>query len=30
MSGPVPFIDPGGYYAFIDAAEAELRQGLVH
>jgi metallo-beta-lactamase class B len=25
-----PFIDPEGYRAFIDAAEAELRQGLVH
>jgi metallo-beta-lactamase class B len=24
------FIDPEGYRAFIDAAEAELRQGLVH
>ena len=26
----VPFIDPEGYRAFIDAAEAELRQGRVH
>jgi len=25
-----PFIDPEGYRAFIDAAEAELRQGRVH
>jgi metallo-beta-lactamase class B len=25
-----PFIDPDGYRAFIDAAEAELRQGRVH
>jgi len=25
-----PFIDPQGYRAFIDAAEAELRQGRVH
>jgi metallo-beta-lactamase class B len=25
-----PFIDPKGYRAFIDAAEAELRQGRVH
>ena len=25
-----PFIDPEGYGAFIDAAEAELRQGQVH
>ena len=25
-----PFIDPEGYRAYIDAAEAELRQGLVH
>jgi metallo-beta-lactamase class B len=24
------FIDPDGYHAFIDAAEAELRQGRVH
>ena len=25
-----PFIDPEGYRAFIDAAEAELRSGRVH
>ena len=25
-----PFIDPAGYRAYIDAAEAELRQGVVH
>jgi metallo-beta-lactamase class B len=25
-----PFIDPEGYRAFIDAAEAELREGRVH
>jgi hypothetical protein len=25
-----PFIDPEGYRAYIDAAEAELRQGRVH
>jgi hypothetical protein len=25
-----PFIDPDGYRAFIDAAEAELRQGRTH
>ena len=25
-----PFIDPEGYRAFIDAAEAELHQGQVH
>jgi metallo-beta-lactamase class B len=25
-----PFIDPDGYRAFLDAAEAELRQGKVH
>jgi metallo-beta-lactamase class B len=25
-----PFIDPEGYRAFIDAAEADLRQGVVH
>jgi len=25
-----PFIDPEGYRAFIDAAEAELRHGVVH
>jgi hypothetical protein len=25
-----PFIDPEGYRAFIDAAEAELRQGRLH
>jgi metallo-beta-lactamase class B len=25
-----PFVDPDGYRAFIDAAEAELRQGRVH
>ena len=25
-----PFIDPEGYRAYIDAAEAEFRQGLVH
>jgi hypothetical protein len=25
-----PFIDPEGYRAFIDAAEAELHQGRVH
>jgi metallo-beta-lactamase class B len=25
-----PFIDPDGYRAYIDAAEAELRQGVVH
>jgi metallo-beta-lactamase class B len=25
-----PFIDPEGYRAFVDAAEAELRQGRVH
>jgi metallo-beta-lactamase class B len=25
-----PFIDPGGYRAFLDAAEAELHQGRVH
>lgn len=25
-----PFIDPGGYRAFIDAAEAEMHQGRVH
>lgn len=25
-----PFIDPEGYRAFIDAAEAEFRQGVVH
>jgi metallo-beta-lactamase class B len=25
-----PFIDPEGYYAFLDAAENELRQGRVH
>jgi hypothetical protein len=24
------FIDPEGYRAFIDAAEAELREGRVH
>ena len=25
-----PFIDPGGYRAYIDAAETELREGKVH
>jgi metallo-beta-lactamase class B len=25
-----PFIDPAGYRAFIDSAEAELRSGRVH
>jgi hypothetical protein len=25
-----PFIDPEGYRAFIDAAEAEVHQGRVH
>jgi metallo-beta-lactamase class B len=25
-----PFIDPEGYRAYIDAAEAEFRQGIVH
>ena len=25
-----PFIDPEGYRAYIDSAEAELRQGVVH
>jgi hypothetical protein len=25
-----PFIDPDGYRAYIDAAEGELRSGLVH
>ena len=25
-----PFIDPAGYRAYLDAAEAELRQGVVH
>jgi len=25
-----PFIDPEGYRAFIDAAEAELHKGRVH
>ncbi len=25
-----PFIDPEGYHAYIDAAEAEFRQGVVH
>jgi len=25
-----PFVDPGGYRAFLDAAEAELREGRVH
>jgi metallo-beta-lactamase class B len=25
-----PFIDPEGYRAYLDAAEAELRQGVVH
>jgi metallo-beta-lactamase class B len=25
-----PFIDPEGYRAYVDAAEAELRQGVVH
>jgi metallo-beta-lactamase class B len=25
-----PFIDPEGYRAFLDAAEAELRQGIAH
>lgn len=25
-----PFIDPGGYRAYIDAAEAEFRQGVAH
>ena len=25
-----PFIDPGGYRAYIDTAEQELRQGIVH
>ncbi len=25
-----PFIDPEGYRAFIDAAEAEFRSGRVH
>jgi hypothetical protein len=25
-----PFIDPDGYHAYIDNAEAELRQGVVH
>jgi len=30
MTPPSPFIDPDGYRAFIDAAEAELRQGRVH
>lgn len=25
-----PFIDPEGYRAFLDASEAELRQGVVH
>jgi metallo-beta-lactamase class B len=25
-----PFIDPEGYRAYIDAAEAEFRQGVVH
>jgi hypothetical protein len=25
-----PFIDPAGYKAYIDAAESELRHGVVH
>jgi len=25
-----PFIDPQGYHAYIDAAEAELRSGRLH
>ena len=25
-----PFIDPGGYRAHIDTAEAEFRRGVVH
>jgi hypothetical protein len=25
-----PFIDPEGYRAYIDAAETEFRQGVVH
>jgi hypothetical protein len=25
-----PFIDPEGYRAYIDAAEAELRSGRLH
>jgi len=25
-----PFIDPEGYRAYIDAAEAEFRSGVVH
>ena len=25
-----PFIDPDGYRAFLDAAEAEFRKGVVH
>jgi hypothetical protein len=25
-----PFIDPAGYRAYIDAAETEFRQGVVH
>ena len=25
-----PFIDPGGYHAFIDAAEGDLRNGVFH
>ena len=25
-----PFIDPAGYHAYIDAAEAELRSGRLH
>ena len=25
-----PFIDPEGYRVFLDAAEAELREGRVH
>lgn len=25
-----PFIDPQGYRAYIDTAEVELRQGVVH
>jgi len=25
-----PFIDPEGYHAYIDAAEAELRSGRLH
>lgn len=29
-SAVAPFIDPGGYRAYLDAGEAELRAGVVH